>query len=94
MGITARPGRKSADEFIQGAPDGGGSVAPVPGGARQEMDRDPRGGGRKKAISLTIDPAILAELDRKAGKLGLSRAAAFALAVSRFIANEDREANR
>lgn len=51
-------------------------------------------GGRKKPISLTIDAHILAALDNKAAALGLSRAAAFALAVSRFIAAEEREANR
>lgn len=73
--------------LIAGAPDAkstAASPAPAPGLA----------GGRKKPISLTIDSNILAQLDRKAAALGLSRAAAFALAVSRFIAAEEREANR
>jgi hypothetical protein len=91
-GLTARPGsRKSADEFISAAPDGGGSAAAAPAQPAADVLSS---GARKKPISLTIDAKILAELDRKAGKLGLSRAAAFALAVSRFIAAEDREANR
>lgn len=87
------------DAFIKGAPDSGAAAAPPapaarPGGAGEELARDPRAGGRKTPISLTIDPAILAALDRKAGALGISRAAAFAVAVSRFIAAEEREANR
>lgn len=78
--------------IIAGAPDGAKS-SPA---AAAASPRPPvvASGARKKPISLTIDANILAELDRKATALGLSRAAAFALAVSRFIANEEREANR
>lgn len=74
------------DALIAGAPGGKPAAAPVAA--------LPAAGVRKKPISLTIDANILAQLDRKAGALGLSRAAAFALAVSRFIAAEEREANR
>ncbi len=49
-------------------------------------------GGRKKPISLTVEPKLLAELDRVARSLGISRASAFSLAISRFIAQEKREA--
>lgn len=76
--------------FIAGAPDAGRAA---PSAAAPSADLL-SSGGRKKPISLTIDGKILAQLDKKAAALGLSRAAAFALAVSRFIAAEEREANR
>lgn len=82
--------------IIAGAPDGARSSAPNAAATAPARDRSPvvPSGARKKPISLTIDANILAELDRKAAALGLSRAAAFALAVSRFIAAEEREASR
>jgi len=49
---------------------------------------------QRRKISLTIDPHLLAELDSKTNALGLSRAAGFALAVSRFLAAEKRESSR
>lgn len=97
--IVGKPVLKPAqddalDKFVQGAPDAA-STAPAPMPAAAALPADLiAAGGRKKPISLTIDPKILAQLDNKAAKLGLSRAAAFALAVSRFIAAEDREENR
>lgn len=97
MAITKRPGQKSVEDFINGAPDGAPAPAAAPAAAAPGPAPTPaslRHGGRKKPISLTIDDKILAALDEKASALGLSRAAAFALAVSRFIAAEDREANR
>lgn len=78
--------------MIAGAPDGARGLQP--GSAAAARPPVVASGARKKPISLTIDAHILAELDKKAQALGLSRAAAFALAVSRFIANEDREASR
>lgn len=99
MSITPRPQVKTAEDFINGAPDAGRAPAPVaPPAAPAAAPAAPAAlvpkGGRKKLISLTMDPNILAALDAKAAGLGLSRAGAFALAVSRFIAAEDREANR
>ena len=99
MGITPRP--KTAEEFINGAPDSR-AAAPAPASSAHAAPAVtvaapaalvPKG-GRKKPISLTMDANILAALDEKAAKIGISRAAAFALAVSRFIAAEEREANR
>lgn len=82
--------------MIAGAPDGARSSAQNAAATAPARDSSPAAssGGRKKPISLTIDANILRELDRKAAALGLSRAAAFALAVSRFIAAEEREASR
>ena len=76
--------------LIGAAPDAKPSATSTPAPAPALVPK----GGRKKPISLTIDAHILAALDNKAAALGLSRAAAFALAVSRFIAAEEREANR
>lgn len=95
MAITKRPGNKSVEDFINGAPDGASAPAAAPAAPAAAPGADLlSSGARKKPISLTIDPKILAALDKKADALGLSRAAAFALAVSRFIQSEDREANR
>jgi hypothetical protein len=44
----------------------------------------------KTQISLTIDPALLPQLDVLAGTLGLSRAGTFSLAVSRLLAVEKK----
>lgn len=92
---TLKPTQEDAlDKFVQAAPDAGSTArAPAPAAAVLPADLI-AAGGRKKPISLTMDPKILAQLDVKAAELGLSRAAAFALAVSRFIAAEDREKNR
>lgn len=100
--LTARPGltprpTKSADEFIAGAPDSAPARAAAAPAVPDDVNvrgGEPAGAGRKKPISLTIDPAILERLDRVARDLGLSRASAFSLAVSRFIAQEDREAKK
>lgn len=98
-GLTKRPGLKSPEDFINAAPDGVQTAAvvsaPVDAAAavRKAEDLEPVG-LRKKPISLTIDGKLLRQLDAKAAALGISRAAAFALAVSRFIAAEEREANR
>lgn len=97
--ILPRPGSNTAglkpgvtedqvQALIGAAPDAKPSATSTPAPALVPK------GGRKKPISLTIDAHILAALDNKAAALGLSRAAAFALAVSRFIAAEEREANR
>lgn len=87
--IQKRPNvpAQSVDAFINGAPDASGKAAPA---SSRPPDPD-FGGGRKKPISLTIDSNILAELDRIARGLGISRAGAFSLAVSRFIAQEKRD---
>lgn len=81
MGITPAPKKdrtdkeadKAAEEIIGKAPDAG---APK------------RVAGKKQQISLTIEPTLLEQLDEVAGSLGVSRAAAFSLAVSRFVQQE------
>lgn len=84
-----KPGvtEEQAQALLAGAPDSKLGAAPAPAALVPK-------GGRKKPISLTIDANVLAALDQKAAALGISRAAAFSLAVSRFIAAEEREASR
>lgn len=98
MGITKakRPANVSPaaiDSFISG---GLGAPEPAPVAADPAAARAPiepkTSGGRKKPISLTIEPTLLVELDQTAAGLGISRAAAFSLAVSRFVASEKRGA--
>lgn len=95
--IQPRPNvsTQSVDAFINGAPDAAGKTAPAPAAApvsTRSPDPELAAGGRKKPISLTIDSKLLAKLDSVANGLGISRASAFSLAVSRFIAQEKREA--
>jgi hypothetical protein len=92
--IQPRPNvsAQSVDAFINGAPDAAGKAAPAVAPVSTRSPDPELAGGRKKPISLTIEPSILAELDRVARGLGISRASAFSLAVSRFIAQEKKEA--
>lgn len=95
--IQPRPNvsAQSVDAFINGAPDAAPIAAPAPAAApvsTRAPDLELGTAGRKKPISLTVEPKLLAELDRVARGLGISRASAFSLAISRFIAQEKREA--
>ncbi|WP_438392338.1 hypothetical protein [Caballeronia sp. DA-9] len=79
MTITKRPLVASAaaiDEFIGRAPDAG------KGEAAEPVKR------RKETISLGIDPLLLARVDAFAARLGISRAAAIAIAIAKFTAAE------
>jgi hypothetical protein len=69
MSITQRP-RKTIDQFIESAPDGGSAAVSFK--ARK---------GKKIQISLTISEDLLKEVDAKAQKLGVSRAAWINLAI-------------
>ncbi|SOE91846.1 hypothetical protein SAMN05414139_04529 [Burkholderia sp. D7] len=79
MTITKRPTAANAaaiDEFIGRAPDAGTNEGAVP--VRR----------RKETISLGVDPKLLAHIDSLAVRLGVSRAAAIAMAIARFTAEE------
>ncbi|MCD9124017.1 hypothetical protein [Cupriavidus sp. UGS-1] len=103
MGITRKPAvPNSIDDFILGAPDAApkASAAPVPtpvptvaaAPVRAPQAVESKAAGRKKPISLTIAPDLLQRLDRVATRRGISRASAFALAVSNFVESEERGA--
>jgi hypothetical protein len=101
MGITSKPARTAAPKaseqdigaFISKAPDAkeqGAAPAPAstPAAAPARSPAAAPASTRKQPISLTIAPALLARVDEAAVRLGLSRAAAVALALSRFVEAE------
>ena len=63
------PLQADIDDFINQAPDGRKSIKRV---------------GRKCAITVSIDPAVLERLDDWAQGRGISRAAAIAVAVAKL----------
>ncbi len=63
------PLQADIDDFIDQAPDG---------------RKLPRRAGKKLAITVSIDPAVLERLDDWARCRGISRAAAIAVAVARL----------
>ena len=65
----AAPLQADIDDFIDQAPDG-----------RKSIKR----AGRKGAITVSIDPAVLERLDDWARGRGISRAAAIAVAVAKL----------
>ena len=65
----APPLQADIDDFIDQAPDG-----------RKSIKR----AGRKCAITVSIDPAVLERLDNWAQGRGISRAAAIAVAVAKL----------
>lgn len=96
MAITKPAPRKPVsqeqiDRFIGGglgAPAPAVEPAPAPvARAAAPIEPAPKA-SRKQGISVTIQPALLAQLDDTAKRMGLSRAAAISLAVSRLVASE------
>lgn len=77
MTISKKPQRKTADDFIAGAPDSASAVEPP----------KPKGviKGKKQQISLTITPALLEKVDELAAELGQSRAAVINMAIYRAV---------
>lgn len=97
----------SIAKFISAAPDAPAEVAVASAPAAQPVAAVPPQpavtsaparpsaaptSSRKQAISLTLSPNIIHGMDDAAGRLGLSRAAAIALACSRFIEAEQGRA--
>jgi hypothetical protein len=71
MSISKRPAKKSADDFISQAPDGGEQKGVIK--------------GKRQQISLTIAPALLEKVDELAAELGQSRAAVINMAIYRAV---------
>lgn len=70
--------RAAAAQFIEGAPDAGA----MDGRGDEPVTAIRQ---KKETISLGIDPTLLARVDAVAARMGVSRAAAVAMAVSRFV---------
>lgn len=93
MALTKRPARPAnIDEFINAAPDAVPAAAPAAKPQSKAVEPAPSAGGRKKLMSVTMQPHLIAQLDEVAQRMGLSRAAAISLAVSRLVASENRGA--
>lgn len=79
MTITKRPvtaNTTAIEQFIGRAPDAGKDEGTVP--VRH----------RKATISLGVDPKLLTRIDALAARLGISRAAAIAMAMARLTEAE------
>lgn len=82
MSLTKRPAAKpqtgafDADRFIGAAPD---AAASHQGEPVEDLDAP------RKQISLTINPVLLGKVDAWAKRKGMTRAGAFALAVSNLV---------
>ena len=82
MTITKRPprGQGDAETFIAGAPDAGTEIE-IPGVRK----------GRRRQITHTISPPVLAAVDHQAREMGMSRAAVINLAIYQFLRRTQEE---
>jgi hypothetical protein len=78
MSITKKPSTKSADLFIQAAPDASEST-PMLRGVRV---------GNQRQITVAMPPELLDRIDAAAKKLAITRASFIKMAVSRAIEAE------
>ena len=78
MSITKRPAPKSADLFIQAAPDAT-EKAPVAKGVMA---------GNQRQITVAMPPELVDRIDAAARKLAITRASFIKMAVSRAIEAE------
>jgi len=72
MGLTKLPKKDADDSFISGAPDSQTGQTDV---VKE----------KRRAISITVDPDLLDRLDAAAKQRGITRSAAFAVAVSSWL---------
>jgi hypothetical protein len=82
MGITRRPDTKSADDFINAAPD---ASAPKPTSKPAKTNRVK---GNQVAITFTLPPELLAKINDTADSLSISRAAFIKQALTRAVVAE------
>ena len=88
MSIVKRPGKKSVDDFIQGAPDAApDEAAPAAAVADETIKRVML--GKQTQISLAMPLDLLARIDEQAARLSISRAAYIKQAVSRAVEGEE-----
>lgn len=78
--ITRRPATKSADAFINAAPD---AATAKQAAAPAKIIRK---AGNQVAISLAMPPELLAKLDEAAAASSISRAAFIKMALSKAVA--------
>ena len=78
VGATAR----TAEDFIQGAPDAGDQLAELPASSGVMQ-------GRQRQVSLALPPELLTRVDEMARKLSLTRAGFMKLALTRAVEAEE-----
>lgn len=93
MSINRKPPLKRGTEaalhaFIDRAPDAKERSGVVVSAQPVKADAPPS--SRKQAISLTLPPELIARIDDTAKRLSLSRAAAIALACTKWVEAEQR----
>ena len=87
MSIVQRPGKKSVDDFIKGAPDSiTTAAAPAAAVADETIKRVML--GKQAQISLAMPLDLLARIDEQAARLSISRAAYIKQAVTRAVEGE------
>jgi hypothetical protein len=77
MARITKPPAVAQERFLAGAPDH----------KRRGVMR-----GRKEQITITVDPALLAEIDRAAQEMGLTRTAWLTVVAKRALRQVEREA--
>lgn len=81
MTIKKRPGSRSADAFIAGAPDAGApDTSTTPGAPRKKVMK-----GKREQISVTVPPGLVEAMDRLANRMGVTRAAIINMAISELL---------
>lgn len=80
MAITKRPPKKSAEMFIQAAPDAE-KAPPVVKGVMA---------GNQRQITVAMPPELVDRIDAAAKKLSITRASFIKMAISRAIEAEQR----
>ena len=76
-----RPAADPAEAFIEAAPDGAAAKTGKRANGRVYK-------ARKVPVSFTVEQELLTAFDARAAELGLSRAAAMTLAMSRLVRGE------
>ena len=79
MTSAKKPSRKTPEEFIAAAPDGGRSAKPLEEQGTKKRGRIIR--GKKQQLTLTFPPATVDRVDAAAAKLGMTRTGWISLAV-------------
>lgn len=87
MALTKAPKKADADaaeQYISNAPDAGAKASRPVGRPATDLEVSQN----KKPITITFDPALLAQLDAAAKRIGISRSSALAVAVSKWLGIE------
>ena len=85
MSITKRPSTKSVEAFIAGAPDAAAEAKAVAHPAKTGKPGRPAKAEKPVQISMSLPADLLADVDRQAEALSISRAAFVKQALSKAL---------